>query len=73
MSHVLFAWQVYLQEFAWMEDQKPGAVAARADHAVHAAERAWLIREPMFCFQTAIAMHRWSCLSYMGACRPWLR
>ena len=64
--------QVYLQDFAWTEGQKPDAVAARAEHAVHAAERAWLTQEPMFCFQTAIAMHRWSCLAYKGASRPWL-
>ena len=59
--------QVYLQEFAWTEDGKSDALAQRAEHALHAAERSWLTKEPMFCFQTAIAMHRWSCLSYMGA------
>ena len=60
--------QVYLQEFAWTESQRPAAIAQRADHAQHAAERALLTKEPMFCFQTALAMHRWSCLAYMGAC-----
>ena len=58
--------QVYLQEYAWTEAQKAGAVAQRAEHAAHPAERALLIQEPMFCFQTAVALHRWSCLTYMG-------
>ena len=65
--------QVYLQEYAWTEEQKPGAVADRADHAAHAAERSLLTREPMFCFQTALALHRWSCLTYMGAQQPALK
>ena len=58
--------QVYLQEFAWTEEQKSDAIAQRADHAQHAEERALLTTEPMFCFQTAVALHRWSCLTYMS-------
>ena len=58
--------QVYLQEFAWTEAGKPAAVARRAEHAQHAEERALLAKEPMFCFQTAVALHRWSCLTYLG-------
>ena len=65
------ALQVYLQEFAWTEAQKPEALAQRADHAVQPAERALLSQEPLFCFQTALALHRWSCLAYMGSPRPW--
>ena len=60
--------QVYLQEIAWTEDQKPAAVARRAEHAQHAEERALLAEEPMFCYQTSVALHHWSCLTYMGAC-----
>ena len=60
--------QVYLQEFTWSEEDKPAAIARRADHAVHAVEHALLTAEPMFCFQTAVALHRWSCLTYMSAC-----
>ena len=59
---------MYLQEIAWTEAGKPDAVARRAEHAEHAAERALLAEEPMFCYQTAVALHRWSCLTYMGAC-----
>ena len=58
--------QVYLQELAWTEENKPACVARRADHAAHAAERSLLTEAPMFCFQTALALHRWSCLAYMG-------
>ena len=57
---------MYLQEYTWTEDQKPAAIARRAEHAQHAAERALLTKEPMFCFYTAVALHRWSCLAYMG-------
>ena len=58
--------QVYLQEIAWSEDDKPKAIARRAGHAEHASEQSLLAEEPMFCFQTAVALHRWSCLTYMG-------
>ena len=58
--------QVFLQEFCWSEEAKSGAIAQRAEHAQHAHERALLTREPMFCFQTAQAMLRWSCLTYLG-------
>ena len=68
MTPDLLLAQVYLQEFAWTEETKAAAVARRADHAVHAAERSLLTAEPMFCFQTAVALHRWSCLTYM---REW--
>ena len=60
--------QVYLQEFTWSEEDKPAAIARRADHAVHAVEHCLLTVEPMFCFQTAVALHRWSCLTYMSEC-----
>ena len=52
---------------AWTEEEKPAAIAQRVEHAQHAAERVLLSQEPMFCFQTAVALHRWSCLAYMGA------
>ena len=58
--------QVHLQEFSWTEDNKPAAIAQRVEHAQHAEERAQLTTAPMFCFQTAMALHRWSCLTYMG-------
>ena len=66
MNSSLASVQVYLQEFAWTEEHKPDAIAQRADHAQHAEERALLTTEPMFCFQTAVALHRWSCLTYMS-------
>ena len=53
--------QVWEQEFAWTERDKPIKLAARAltvpnDHELN--------RQPIFCFETMMHMLYWSCLVY---------
>ena len=53
--------QVWEQEFAWTEADKPIKLAARAltmpgDHELN--------KQPIFCFETMMHMLYWSCLVY---------
>ena len=53
--------QVWEQEFAWTEAEKPVKLAARAltvpgDHHLN--------KQPIFCFETMMHMLYWSCLVY---------
>ena len=57
---------MYLQDHAWSEAQKAGKLAARAARAASPHERQLLAHSPMFCFETALAMHRFSWLAYRG-------
>ena len=59
--------QVWLQDLAWSEADKEERLRRRADNAVGPHERHVLESEPMFCMETAIALHRWSQLAYLGA------
>ena len=60
-SGLLMIVQVWEQEVAWTEADKPIKLAARAltvpnDHKLN--------REPIFCFETMMHMLYWSCLVY---------
>ena len=53
--------QVWEQEFAWTEADKPVKLAARA-LTVPGNDK--LNRQPIFCFETMMHMLYWSCLVY---------
>ena len=53
--------QVWLQEFAWIEADKPIKLAARSSMVPKDAE---LGRQPMFCFETMMNLLYWSCFVY---------
>ena len=58
---LMAAVQVWEQEVAWTEADKPIKLAARAltvpnDHKLN--------KEPIFCFETMMHMLYWSCLVY---------
>lgn len=57
-DQILSAW---LHEFAWTEEDKPGAIRRRNAH-MHGASR--LDAEPMFCIETAIKLLFWADLVY---------
>ena len=59
--------QVWLQDIAWSEEQKPARLAKRAAYAEGPAERALLEHSSMFCFETALIALRWCQLAYLGA------
>jgi hypothetical protein len=59
--------QVWLQEFAWTEEERESqlrqrASSLRAGSDAHAA--AELAHEPLFCFETALKMFFWSNVVY---------
>lgn len=62
--------QVWLQEFSWTEHEMPKRLAVRntaqssGDGEAAQKLREKLAREPMFCFETAMAMLYWSALVY---------
>ena len=56
--------QVWLQQFAWTEDAKPGRLAERGEHTRDPGAAEQLQREPMFCFETALKALYWSTLVY---------
>ena len=53
--------QVWEQEFAWIEADKPVMVAARA-LTVHGDHK--LNKQPIFCFETMMHMLYWSSIVY---------
>ena len=53
--------QVWLQEFAWTEGDKPVKLEARSIMAPNNPE---LARQPIFCFQTMMNLLYWSCFVY---------
>jgi len=56
--------QVWLQQFAWTEAEKPGRLADRCEHMTCPASAASLDEEPMFCVETALKALYWSTLVY---------
>ena len=65
------ALQVWLQEFAWTEADKPIKLAARSSMVPNDAD---LARQPMFCFETMMKLLYWSCFVYdhMRVCTHFL-
>ena len=56
--------QVWLQQFAWTEAEKPGRLADRAEHGRTPGAAASLAEEPMFCMETALKALYWATLVY---------
>ncbi|BDA48303.1 probable lipase at C-terminar half [Coccomyxa sp. Obi] len=56
--------KVWLQQFAWTEEEKPGRLAERAARPAATAAAGALSAEPMFCFETALKALYWSTLVY---------
>lgn len=54
--------QVWLQEFAWTEEEKAAKLAQRG--SVAGSISTSLQNEPMFCFGTAVKLFYWSHLVY---------
>ena len=54
-------WQVWLQEFAWTEADKPVKLEARATMV---PDNPKLAKQPIFCFQTMMNLLYWSCYVY---------
>ena len=57
----MHALQVWLQEFAWTEADKPVKLEARS---VMVPDNPKLAQEPMFCFETMMNLLYWSCFVY---------
>ena len=55
---------MWLQQFAWTEEEKPGRLAERAARPAATAAAGALSAEPMFCFETALKALYWSTLVY---------
>ena len=55
--------QVWLQEFAWTEEEKPVKVARR-NSSLPPGQVAGLQKEPMFCVETMMCCLYWSLLAY---------
>jgi len=53
--------QVWLQEFAWTEADKPVKLAARS---AMVPDDAKLAQQPIFCFETMMNLLYWSCYVY---------
>ena len=53
--------QVWLQEFAWTEGDKPVKLEARS---VMVPNNDKLKHEPIFCFETMMNLLYWSCFVY---------
>ena len=56
--------QVWLQQFAWTEAEKPAKLADRCEHMTNPDSAASLDEEPMFCIETALKALYWSTLVY---------
>ena len=56
--------QVWLQEFAWTEEEKAERLSIRSSSGVCPDTNDGLSKEPMFCFETAMNMLYWSALVY---------
>ena len=61
LTALLLLMQVWLQEFAWTEADKPVKVAARAAMVPHHRQ---LASEPILCFETMMNLLYWSCFVY---------
>ena len=63
--------QVWLQEFAWTEADKPIKLEARSSMVPKDTD---LCRQPMFCFETMMKLLYWSCFVYdhMRVCTNFL-
>ncbi|KAK9902044.1 hypothetical protein WJX75_002353 [Coccomyxa subellipsoidea] len=55
---------VWLQEFAWTEEEKAERLSIRSSSGVCPDTNDGLSKEPMFCFETAMNMLYWSALVY---------
>ena len=55
--------QVWLQEFAWSEKEKPSKLAIR-NGSMAIEDRAVIDKEPMFCMETMMTCFFWSYLVY---------
>ena len=53
--------QVWHQEFAWTEADKPVKLAARS---AMVPDNPKLARQPIFCFETMMNLLYWSCYVY---------
>jgi len=63
--HSLAILQVWLQEFAWKEDDVAGKMKERASSLPDESfEEVELSKEPIFCFETAVKMLYWANLVY---------
>ena len=49
--------QAWLQEFAWTEEAHARKLADRNARAQSDHEQALLMKQPMFCFETALKLH----------------
>ena len=56
--------QVWLQEFAWTESEKPGKLAKRNASGPPGIDDSDISREPMFCVETMMTSLYWSLLIY---------
>ena len=61
MTLLLLLLQVWKQEFAWTEADKPVKLEARA---VMVPDNTRLARQPIFCFETMMNLLYWSCFVY---------
>ena len=61
VTHVGLCIQVWLQEFAWTEADKPIKLQARS---IMVPNNPKLARQPIFCFQTMLNLLYWSCFVY---------
>ena len=61
--------QTWLQDIAWTEASKEDVLARRVANAEGEHERCKLQQAPLFCYETAISLHRFSALAYMSAPR----
>ena len=58
---ILLSLQVWLQEFAWTEADKPIKVEARS---IMVPDNPHLACQPVFCFETMMKLLYWSCYVY---------
>ena len=62
--------QASLQKFAWTEAHRDGVIAERAAQCGSESQRAAVLAEPVFCFETACKALYWSMLVYRIQARP---
>jgi hypothetical protein len=56
--------QVWLQQFAWLEKEKPEKIAERATYTSDPGTAKCLNDEPLFCLETALKAIYWATLVY---------
>lgn len=64
MDSLQAALQVWLQDFAWTEEEVPQRVSQRKLRGQGEHDVQQLAAEPMFCMETALKLHHWSSLAY---------